>query len=210
MKNIVLSVVAALAMSSFAVAGGNIAPVEVAETPIIIEEDNGAFYLGLGYGVFNEEVEVDSVSYDEAFDMGTVMFQVGYKFNDYIAVEGRYWLGIDDLEGDNDTLTGDFSSWGIYVKPMYPVTEAFDVYALLGYASTTLDFDDNQKLLYLDTDSFSWGIGAEYTFTENLSLFVDYTVLGYTDEFTLNGIDLPTDEVDVTIDTINFGVTYTF
>ena len=50
MKNIVLSAVAVLAMSSFAVAGGDIAPVE--EPVVVVEEavSTGAFYLGLAYG----------------------------------------------------------------------------------------------------------------------------------------------------------------
>lgn len=66
------------------------------------------------------------------------MLQAGYKFNQYVAVEGRYWIGLEEgMEVDlgiNGDLTVD--TWGLYVKPMYPVTEAFDIYALLGYASS--------------------------------------------------------------------------
>ncbi len=210
MKNIVLSAVAVLAMSSFAVAGGDITPVE---EPVVVEPviDNSAFYLGLGYGYFAEEIEIDAPKFDEIFTLHTVMFQAGYQFNKYVAVEGRYWLGITDLESDNtgNETSGDYSSWGIYVKPQYPVTEAFNIYALLGYASTELE-PDSSAIDYFDTDSFSWGLGAEYAFTENLSFFADYVALGYTDEFTSNGVELNTGDVDVSIATINFGLTYKF
>ena len=211
MKNIVLSTVAVLAMSTFAVAGGDIAPVE---EPVVVVEpvvSDAGFYLGLGYGYFAEDVEIDVTNFDDTYTMHTVMFQAGYKFNSYVAVEGRYWLGVSDLEKDstNEKQAGDYSSWGIYVKPMYPVSDVFNIYALLGYASTTLE-PDNTNIKFLDTDSFSWGIGAEYEFTENLSIFADYVAVGYTDEFTFNGNDLFEDDVDVSIGTVNFGLTYKF
>ena len=211
MKNLTLSLVAVLAMSSFAVAGGDVAPIE---EPIVVVEpevDNSAFYLGLGYGYFNEEISFDlsdNLAYSDDESMNTVMFQAGYEFNEFIAVEGRYWLGLSDL-GDAE---GDFSTWGIYVKPQYPVTEAFNIYALLGYASTELDFD-NAAVDYLDTSSFSWGLGVEYKFTENLSLFADYVSVGDTDEIDFRHIDGDTDvtvDADIAIYTMNFGLTYRF
>ena len=53
MKKVTLSMIVALAMSTFAVAGGDIAPVEpMVETPVI-EESTGAFYVGLAYGLIN-------------------------------------------------------------------------------------------------------------------------------------------------------------
>ncbi len=203
-KALLLSVVA----STMIMAGGDIAPVEpVIETPVVIEEDTGAFYLGLGYGYFDAELtsNIGLQQENAEADMDTILFQAGYEFNQYVAIEGRYWLGVSDL----DDAEGDYSTWGIYVKPQYPVSEAFNIYALLGYASTTLE-PDNAAIEYLDTDSFSWGIGAEYKFTENVSLFLDYTDLGETDEFTFNGVDLSTNSIEATIYTVNFGLTYRF
>ena len=205
MKKFNLSLVAILAMSTFAIAGGDIAPVEpVVETPMVIEEDTSAFYLGLGYGLVNYDLTVNGTLGDE--DINTVMFQAGYEFNQYVAVEARYWLGYDDI-GD---VAGDYDTWGIYVKPQYPVSEAFNVYALLGYASTSVE-PDHGGVAYLDTDAFSWGIGAEYKFTENVSIFLDYVSLGDSDEnFDVNNIALPDGTVDVDIQSVNFGVTYRF
>ena len=218
MKNIVLSAVAVLAMGSFAVAGGNIAPIE---EPIVVPEpvvDDSGFYLGLAYGYGNfdiaAEAQVDDgngfivgggrhYAYDASYN--SIMVQAGYKFNSYVAVEGRYWFGLDE----SVSYFGDFDlsvdTWGIYVKPMYPVTYAFDIYALLGYASSDATeswsggSDD-----YNTKDGFSWGLGAAYSFNDNVAIFVDYVSMYNDDEVVDNWNE------DITISTWNFGVTYQF
>ena len=200
MKKLNLSLVTVLAMSTFAVAGGDIAPVEPTvvyqtEAPMVVE-DKG-FYLGLAYSTTSIDVD----GYDEGgYDIGgsddkdSVMFQLGYKFNPYIAVEGRYWAGDNELD-----------AWGLYAKPMYPVTSAFDVYALIGYGNggvdvvDGVDFDDGH-INILDESTFQWGLGASYAFTNNIAVFVDYVEL-YNDNV---------GNVDWSLDTVNFGLTYQF
>ena len=217
MKNIVLSAVAVLAMSSFAVAGGDVAPiVEPVVEPIV---DDSGFYLGLAYASLNMTNDSDNIN-DPAWDQGydktwsEVMIQAGYKFNAYVAVEGRYWFGLSDttkipnvyqVVGDVDSSV---DAWGLYVKPMYPVTEDIDIYALLGYASSDFSADE----IVVDTfDGFSWGLGAAYSFTENVSVFVDYTRLyDSSDSFTSYVTPGAIFDVDTAIDTWNFGVTYKF
>ncbi|NOR56580.1 MAG: porin [Sulfurovum sp.] len=194
-KALLLSVVA----STMMMAGGDIAPVE---EPMIIE-DNG-FYLGLGYGFMNAEVEgglefgpmgpVGIPGYDE--DFSSVMVQAGYKFNSYFAVEGRYWFGLDDASvlGFADVIDAP-DAWGIYAKPIFPVTEDFDIYGLAGYADVDLNgFSDR------NTDGFSWGLGASYDITESFSVFADYVAL----------VDDTIAFRDVNVETINVGVSYLF
>lgn len=202
-------------MSTFAAAGGDIAPVEpVVETPMV-EESTGAFYVGIGYGAANYDTTITATGLtDEPIhasgdeDYSAIMLQAGYKFNPYLAVEGRYWFGLDQDVGDNTDLSVD--TWGIYVKPMYPVTSALDIYGLLGYADSDVELSDSDGSYSppYDTDGFSWGIGAAYAFSENLSLFVDYTSL-FDDDNTFS-IDTATVNFDDTITSWNFGVTYTF
>ena len=215
MKKFNLSLVALLAIGTFAVAGGDIAPVEpVVETPVV-EESTGAFYVGIGYGAANYDttLTVTETTYvpvraagDD--DYSAVMLQAGYKFNPYIAVEGRYWIGLDEDVGNNLDLNID--TWGIYLKPMYPVTEAFDIYGLLGYADSDAELSGGGNTVSppYDMDGFSWGIGGAYSFTENLAVFVDYTSL-YDDDNTVT-YDLGTVNFDEEITSWNFGVTYTF
>ncbi|HEY9189361.1 MAG TPA: porin family protein [Sulfurovum sp.] len=221
MKKFNLSLAAFLAMGTFAMAGGDIAPVEpVVEAPVVVEEPStGAFYVGIAYSAANYDEtmsytltgvtdlpQTGSVSGDE--DYSAVMLQAGYKFNPYIAVEGRYWFGLEEDVGDNTDLTVD--TWGIYVKPMYPVTEAFDIYALLGYADSDVELSGGGTTVSppYDMDGFSWGIGGAYSFTENLAVFVDYTSL-YDDDNTVT-YDVGTANFDEEITSWNFGVTYTF
>jgi len=218
MKNIVLSAVAVLAMSSFAVAGGDIAPVE---EPIVVPEpvvaDTG-FYIGAAYGYMNNTVDYTKNKATTSFlddSQNELMIDAGYKFNAYVAAEGRYWLGADTTYTvDGQPYDISIDAWGLYVKPMYPVTDAVDIYALLGYASTSPSVDKKftnsgyNTYDSNDLDGFSWGIGAAYSFTDALSVFVDYTSLYNTDDTyaTVDG-DVT---LDSTVDTWNFGLNYQF
>jgi len=217
MKKFNLSLVTVLAMSTFVMAGGDIAPVEepVVVVPEVIES-TGAFYIGAAYGLLSADAEETfpggNLTYDtESNDYSQFMLQAGYKFNDYVAVEGRYWIGMDDNSWDNvwdnhGGLTAELDTWGLYVKPMYPVTENFDIYALLGYASSDYEISGAGYTWNQDAfDGFSWGLGADYAFTDSVSVFVDYVAL-YDDTYVNNAGN----NVDFTIDSWNFGVTYTF
>ena len=175
MKKITLSLVSVLALSGFAMAGGDIMPVEpMADEPVV---DSSAFYVGIGYGYFNQSIDDIAVpgATNVELDTNSIFLQAGYQYNQYVAVEGRYWFGISDISQDGGQQPGDHSgdlnTWGIYVKPMYPVAENVDIYALLGYADTSVEYDTGE---YWDTDGFSWGIGAQYGITENILIFADY------------------------------------
>ena len=219
MKKFNLSLVAVLAMSTFAVAGGDIAPVEepVVVVPEVIES-TGAFYLGLGYSVLKSDSNFFdanvgggnlSLSYDD--DYSAIMMQAGYKFNPYVAVEGRYWAGLTDnsFTVGGNTFDSDATAWGLYVKPMYPVTEALDIYALLGYGSASMNGVQIDGLTRdFDIDGFSWGIGAAYSFTDNFAVFVDYVDF-QDDDIQFSGINT-TGTFDHAFDSINLGVTYQF
>jgi opacity protein-like surface antigen len=216
MKKLNLSLAAIFAMGTFAVAGGDIAPVEpVVEEPVVVES-TGNFYLGLAYGAANIDASYKETYPDgsvltepsEDWNYSTIMLQGGYNFNKYIAIEARYWIGLDE---DIDAYTEmNIDTFGIYVKPQYSF-DAFKVYALLGYANNTADFRDTVDGSTWSPDSidgFSWGLGAAYAFTENLSVFVDYVDM-YNDDFdeVYPGV---IENYDFTISSWNFGVTYNF
>ncbi len=228
MKKLNLSLAAIFAMGTFAVAGGDIAPVEpVVEEPVVVES-TGNFYLGLAYGYLNDDVELtdnagtmpgNNLGAGATYDLwdndhSEIMIQAGYNFNEYIAVEGRYWFGISDDSILNDAAESSVDAWGIYVKPQYPVTEAFNIYALLGYGAAEYSWTVNDANGWSNTwsddsvDGFSWGLGASYAFTDNVAVFVDYVSIYNDDENYFNTVD--DIDLDRTIDTWNFGVTYNF
>jgi len=206
MKKIKLSLVSVLAMSGLAFGGGDISPV-VEEIPVVI--DNSAFYVGIGYGYFNQSNDnIASTAANIEFDVDSVLLQAGYQYNQYVAFEGRYWIGMGDISQSGGLNPGDYSgdmnAWGLYVKPMYPVADNFDIYALLGYADTSVEYDNGA---YWDTDGFSWGLGAQYEIMENVLIFADYVNLSIQDSVDFESNDI---NVDVDIYTFNIGVSYKF
>jgi opacity protein-like surface antigen len=210
MKKITVSIVAALAMNAFAFAGGDIAPVEPEVTvPEVVEAAPfpGAFYVGLGYSYMNADVD----GYGD-ITANSALLLAGYKYNQYLGLEARYTMNVDDPELDSsspdlDGLEGDdMTNIAIYLKGMYPVTEAIDVYALLGYGQ--VNFEAGEYGIDVSESGFQWGLGASYAVTEKIGVFADYTRL-YDDEGFDGDIDgVP--GVDVMVDSINVGVTYTF
>jgi opacity protein-like surface antigen len=201
MKKATLSFVSVLALGGLVYAGGDITPVEpVVETPTPIV-GNSAFYIGLGMG--ESQIENDTTS--EEFTSTQVTLQAGYQFNDYIALEGRYAFGFNTDYDQGTTLGlpsyGDVSSWGIYLKPVYPVGD-FSVYALLGYGGVMLS-DINGGDAY--EDGFQYGLGAAYNITENFSVFADYVWL-YDD----TGFDYVAQRDDVDANVWTLGVSYKF
>ncbi|MDD5406382.1 MAG: porin family protein [Sulfurovaceae bacterium] len=241
MKKFTLSVVTVLSMSAFAVAGGDIEPVEPevvvpapAPEPVVV--DDSGLYLGVAYSSVTTKVNFDwatvtgiplgdgqaKVSNESAF-----MGQAGYQFNKYFALEGRYWYGsnlkasysYDDFNGSPGSGESniDLNAYGIFAKPMFPVTEQFSIYGLAGYGNTQLKTDNADVKTFLGTDKvldkngFQWGGGVSYAITDNLSIFADYVNLAHSVDksYDLGGVVvINTSFKDVY--TINGGLTYRF
>jgi len=200
MKNTILSLTAVMALSGLSYAGGDIAPVEEVVVPV---EESSPFYLGLGFGTASVNNDFSS----EEISANTVMLQAGYQYNQYVALEGRYTFGFNtDYDPGTtgnlaDDYDGDLSSWGIYLKPMYPIGD-LSIYALLGYGGVMLD---DLALGDAYESGFQWGLGAGYAFTENISVFVDYVSL-YDDA----GFDYRAQNQDIDSDTWTLGLSYKF
>ena len=191
MKKFTLSVIAALAMSTFAVAGGDIAPVEPEVNVPEVVATPGSFYVGAGYSYFDASYDSTDVTAHGMLGL------LGYQFNDYFAVEGRYTGTLSDLDvdgmGDLDKL---ITNKALYLKAIYPMGSV-GIYGLIGYGETVANNTSDS--------GFQYGVGGSYSFTENMGLFVDWTRL-YDD----TGLNYVGDTGDYTIDTLNVGVTYKF
>ena len=190
-------------VSALVMAGGDFE--EVAEPVLEIPEiDNSAFYLGLGLG----QSQIRDAQTSEKISSMEVMLQGGYQYNEYIALEARASFGFnsDYKPGNTANTAGDYSdnisSWGIYLKPMYPVTDAFNVYALLGYGGVELgnleSGDANER-------GFHWGLGASYAVMESVAVFVDYVRL-----YDGKGFDYRAISADIDADAWTLGVSYKF
>jgi hypothetical protein len=100
MKKSVLSLVSIMALSGLAYAGGDMTTVvePVVEIP---EVKVNPFYVGIGMG----EAYVNNDATDEEISATTLMLQVGYQVNDYLALEGRYTFGLGGSDYDAGNLT---------------------------------------------------------------------------------------------------------
>ncbi len=200
MKKMTLSLLTIVSLNTVLMAGADVAPV-VEPVSIIPEVSSGAFYVGLGISaVSNREGSLDFFEVTNGQDRtGDISLLAGYEFNPYIALEGRYMTSITE----EDIL--DRSSWGIYAKPQYPVTDDVKVYALLGYGGFEAEGISGANI-DVDETGFQWGFGASYDMTEHISLFADYLNIA-NDVRATSYISAP---ADVSSDAITLGVIYKF
>ena len=173
----------------------------------IMAEDDSGLYLGLGYASTNIDldIKVDDKDKQKLIDASTdsVLLLVGYDFNNYMGIEGRYYLnassvGFDYVLGDT-SLPGKYKaeSFALYVKPQYNLG-LITLYALAGVSFN--DYTTNNLLGGDHTDAlFSWGGGAKFNVTQSLGLFVDYTDLGESTKFSTTNLS-----------SVNIGVSYRF
>ena len=152
------------------------------------QADNSGLYLGLGYSSTNIDLTIDGLNNEnqELLDTSTdsILILAGYDFNEYVGLEGRYYINNSSLAYDyylGGTLLEDVyeaESLAIYLKPQYHL-DAITIYALIGMSAN--DYTAT-NILGSDSDSlFSWGGGAKFNVTQSLGLFVDYTDLGKND-----------------------------
>ena len=189
----------------------------------ITQQYNTGIYAGLAYGYtkvkddYFEYFPTEGLALHTDIDYNAFMFQAGFQYNPFIAFEFRYWMAVDSGNYSIDSNLpplyppapgsyDDFDAWGFYLKPMYPITPEFSVYGLLGLSGVYVAGEPGWDLL--DDGSFSWGLGASYHFTPNISIFVDYTRIfdGRRDRY-----DYYSDATqDTTVETFNLGVSYMF
>ena len=187
-----------LLLTNLSYAGGDIAPQEPEMSiPDVMEEtvSDNYFYAGLAYSYM--DMNDDTLNTD--ITGNAVTFLAGYKFYQYLAVEGRYSLSVSDLDVDGTNKNWDMSNVALYLKPQYAFNQV-TVYGLLGYGEVTLDNGTSYS-----ENGFQWGLGASYSATDAIDLFVDYTRL-YDD----NGFDTFTANNDIVFDSVTVGVNYKF
>ena len=157
--------IAAICFGSILYAGGK--STEVAKSPIvpIVQEDVNPWYLGVGiipFGKFNTDCYED-VTYG-------AMLRGGYEFNQYFGLEAR---AMKTFAGEGPNGGETFQHFGLYAKPMYPVSERFNIYALAGYGYTeTINDGGNGNLPEIDDWDFSWGVGLEYDLSDKKGDFI--------------------------------------
>lgn len=230
MKKLILTSSSFLIMSGLAYAGGEILPIvtEAEEmvpyvsppvavvTPapipksIPLIQDISPLGLYVGLGLTAARYDPNCVCVPKGNVDKTVGFigRVGYDFNQFFGVEARAIRTKWSSEG------GDLGHYGVFLKPMYPVSSDVNVYALAGYAKTETAGGMRRKT---NTEALAWGLGLEYDLGTDTPKEGRYarTFDGYGDQE--SGWGLFTDYERLVqksgspdFDTLNFGVTYDF
>ena len=183
MKKITLSFVSILALSGVLCAGGNVLPDIPVEEPVH-EVNMSPFYVGLGYSYLTSNrtatlVTNGSVVKDTDSVATNILLQIGYQYNQYLAIEGRYTTSIGNHSLTHKHLGGlkedkdiDISNLAVYLKPMYPVGD-FSVYGLLGYGKIEREFNTIPQHTW-DGSGFQWGAGFQYKINDSFLVFADY------------------------------------
>jgi len=198
MKQIQLSLLAFISSSMLLTAGGDISAFTpyVAEGNVTVQEAVKAstvkkdvlalpkkkatenlspLYVGAGVVAAQYDSScLSSVAGCDGIDKTAgFLLRGGYDYNQYIGLEART---IFTFIKDNG---GKIQHYGAFVKPMYPVTEDFNLYGLLGLAKTKT----SGSLRVTDVSGLAYGLGLEFDGLNNqikgLGLFVDYEKLYY-------------------------------
>lgn len=172
----------------------------------LLMADNNGIYLGLGYASTNIDLTIDTLSDDinKKLDKSTdsLILLAGYDFNNYFAVESRYYYNISAIAFQYELaklpIEYKAESLTFYAKPQYNLG-VITVYGLVGVAFN--DYTVNNILGGGNSDDalFTWGAGAKFNVTQSLGLFVDYTDLGESTSFS-----------QTTLSSWNLGISYKF
>ena len=173
------------------------------------------FYAGLGLTTTRYETNCGSsstgniASCKKSGDDITfgALGRVGYDFNRYIGVELR---ALKTTFGDDG---GTVRHNGVFLKPMLPVGDAMNMYALVGFAKTEIQ----GSLQHTDAEALALGLGVEIDLSEDDAKDAKYgrTFDGVGDQEQGVGVFVDYERMVVKsgspdLDALSAGVTYDF
>jgi len=179
--------------------------------------DKDGVYVTVGGTFLSTELDLTGLDVaGETVDLGTenadiaiINGRIGYRFNDYFAVEGEIGFGVggDDV---NRVIPVDVAPFGTvdvdanvdlsidnyyvaFARGILPVSNQFDLFVRLGYGEANADADVTASALGFATSGsvsdsesgFAYGVGGQFDFTEKDGIRADYTRLDQTDIISL-------------------------
>jgi len=150
-------------------------------TPSFAENDSG-FYVGLGAGQFNVEIDdVDTANgIQEAFDSDDTVYKLfaGWRFNPFIGVEVDYV----DLGGPEDTVANtkikaEVSGIAPYVIGTIPLGP-IELFAKVGYYFYDVEISGQNVVSVDDSgEDLVYGAGGGLTLFEHLHARLEYEII---------------------------------
>jgi OOP family OmpA-OmpF porin len=168
---VVLTVTTTMTLS----AGKNVEPARSPIIPVVTIP----FYIGVGAIISPTSTvcpcaDSDKRKYDTS-NFGGIL-RVGYDFNPYFGIEARFLRS--GISNNFATMT----HYGIYAKPQIHISDAVNIYGLVGYGHTKVDCKSKKNPIY-EGNGWSFGGGMEYDFAsgdgqgdaeEGWGAFADY------------------------------------
>ncbi len=162
-------------------AGKNSEPADSPIIPVVTIP----FYVGIGglWSITSTDCPCASANGTRKYDntnFGGIL-RVGYDFTPFFGIEARF------LRSQLSKKFATTTHYGIYAKPQFHVSDAVNVYGLIGYGHTQIDCDVKPKPIY-DDNGWSFGAGIEYDFAsadgqgdaeEGWGAFIDYQNILY-------------------------------
>jgi opacity protein-like surface antigen len=170
--------------------------------------DKQGVYVTIGGTLLSSELDLTELNVGgEVVDLGTedanitmINGRLGYRLNDFFAVEGElgFGLGGDDFDRNipvdvlgspvnvDTNVTLDVKNYYIaFARGILPVSDQFDVFARVGYGEATAEAEAVGTFAGFtaageaeqDEAGFAYGVGAQYNFTANDGIRADYTRL---------------------------------
>ena len=170
--------------------------------------DSGV-YVNVGVTQVSADLDLTNIDVSgETVDLGNqspdvlmITGRIGYRFNDYISVEGDlgFGLGGDDFSAvvpvntglgpvnvDTDISLDINNYFGAFVKGSLPLGDQFEIFARGGYGTAEVEADVTASALGLSASSseseslndFAFGVGAQFDFNGNNGLRLDYSSIG--------------------------------
>lgn len=134
---------------------------------------NPAWYGSVGYA--NLSTDGTDVNLD------AVTARIGARLTPYLGAEGELSLGVGDetlAPGVDVKLNHDAAIYGV---ASYPVAQNFDVFGRVGYGTTVVEASGLGSSATEHSDSWNYGVGANYRFDGVNGVRADYTRRDYQD-----------------------------
>lgn len=168
---------------------------------------NVHFYLGAALSTLSL-----TGSNDESFNAKGLTLQLGYRYNDYLSIEGRFTKHLGDLEykpgrsggAAIDNLShADFTTTAIYIKPQYRINK-IRLYGMLGYGEVKLSNLENDGIDRAES-GLQFGLGVSYAYLPHVEFYVDFETIYSGEGFGRAGTDNT-----YNANSFNIGVAYRF
>ena len=178
--------------------------------------DKAGVYATIGGTLLSTELDLSSLEVaNQPLDLGTedvdVTFfngRLGYRINEFFAIEGEIGFGLGGDEFDrvvpidvlgtpvnvDANISGDVDNYYIaFARGILPIADQFDIFARIGYGEATGEASVVGMVAGLtgagsvsdNVSGVAYGVGGQYNLTANDGIRADYTRLDDTDIISL-------------------------